>query len=329
MKRRVSYSEITTALTCWARWDFAYGGRLAGDCLEPKRDLPLLSEGRAWGRGVAAWHQSGNLWHAICEMNDELNQARDLDTRIDMELHLGQMLADYAQRCDPILGLELLEKELRVFLPAATRSGHASSKYEFEGYIDGHGVVNTFPWLVEFKLRKALTPVDLIQKQPQYRWYAWALRETKGIEAVGILVDERLNEHAKPVRMVKGRKKSDGMIPSHASAQMTTPELYLAACEEFGEEPSTETLEHLRARVWQQRVPIIFRDGEIDEAGRELRDVVKLIGQLDSGALSPIRHATRPNCNGCRFKAICPAPEDTDYIDTLFDRKPPKRLRKE
>lgn len=55
-RRYLSYSEIETALSCWARWDFTYGGRLAGSTLKPRRVAAILSEGRAWGAAVAAWH---------------------------------------------------------------------------------------------------------------------------------------------------------------------------------------------------------------------------------------------------------------------------------
>ena len=54
--RLLSHTEIDTALTCFARWDFAYGGHLAGATLKPREIAPVLSDGRAWGNAVAAYH---------------------------------------------------------------------------------------------------------------------------------------------------------------------------------------------------------------------------------------------------------------------------------
>ena len=114
---------------------------------------------------------------------------------------------------------------------------------------------------------------------------------------------------------------------SHASNQHTTPEAYEFACAHYGVEPHIETLNHLRTINWQQRVPILFREGEIEEAGRELVSAAKLIRDLDSGELHPVRHATTMTCPSCRYRDICPTPEDELYVDSLFERTVPKRDR--
>ena len=88
-----------------------------------------------------------------------------------------------------------------------------------------------------------------------------------------------------------------------------------------------DTLRALEARKWQQRVPIHFRPSELEEVGHELRSAARLIRDLDSGDLYPIRNATVMTCQGCRFREICDNPEDTEVVDALFDREPAKRYR--
>jgi hypothetical protein len=233
--RLLSYSEIETALTCWARWDFQYGGRLAGSTLKPKRTAPLLSEGRAWGAGVAAWHHHGGellaQWEAHRAIRTSLDADRqrmedlglpvDLAQFADTEARLIAMLDHYASTAEPLPSLERIEGEIVVPIPS--RSGRrASTRYRFLCYLDGftrHADGRNL--LVEFKLRSQLTPPALIERQRQPRWYAWADWRSTGRIPSGVIVDERLNEVPKPARLTdKGRK------PSHAKDQLTTPEAY-------------------------------------------------------------------------------------------------------
>jgi hypothetical protein len=113
---------------------------------------------------------------------------------------------------------------------------------------------------------------------------------------------------------------------SHASDQLTTPERYRAACAVYGEEPVGDVIRALEARRWHQRIPIQFRPSELEEAGHELRSAARLIRDLDSGDLYPIRNATVRTCAGCRFRDICddPTPE---VVDLYFDRQPAKKRR--
>jgi hypothetical protein len=145
-------------------------------------------------------------------------------------------------------------------------------------------------------------------------------------ELVGVLVDERWNEAPKPARMLTSYNRPR---PSHAKDQRCTLDSYLAICEEYNERPREETEEALRTRRWQQRIPIPFREGELDEAGLELVSAAKLIQQLDSGELYPIRNSKPANCRYCQFKRICNDPMDRVYVDLEFERQVPKKHREE
>lgn len=342
--RLLSFSEIQTALTCWARWDFAYGGRLAGSTLKPKMLAPVLSDGRAWGAAVAAYHSHSGELLASFIAHGELRASLDRDeeemrkfgiepapgARVETENRLGAMLDHYIATTDPLPNLSRLEEEIVVAIPS--RGGQRSStRYRFLCYLDGWTDDNGQQWLVEFKLRGQLQPVKLIEKAPQLRWYSWALAKQGGPMPVGVLLDERLNEVPKPARLLKGRvTKADPNpppTPSHAKDQVTTPERYRDACLEFGVEPKSDVMDALGARVWQQRVPLIFRRGELLDAGTELVSAAKLIRDLDSGELMPIRNAQKQLCSGCKFRDICSNPTDELFVDTQFHRSVPKRLR--
>lgn len=342
--RLLSYSEIETAMTCQASWDFKYGGRLAGSTLKAKGLAPRLSEGRAWGAAVAAWHQHSGSLLALYEAHNALrasldaDQARmaesgwpiDLDGRVDMEQRLMILLDHYAVTAEPLPNLTRLEGEIKV--PIRSRTGtRASTRYRYHCFIDGYSAEDGQQWIVEFKLRTRLTDPRILEKSRQPRWYAWALaQEQDGHFPVGVKVDERLNEAPKPARLVQARKKGDGingLVPSHAIDQMTTPEAYLDVCLEFGQEPKAEVVEALMARRWHQRFPIQFRPSELDDAGRELVSAARLIRDLDSGEYEPVRNAKAMNCNFCDFRDVCAAPQDRLFVETMFSRGIPKRLR--
>jgi hypothetical protein len=348
--RLLSYSEISLALKCFAAWDFQYGGRLAGSTLKQKSVAPLLGDGSAWGAAVAAWHagMERDPLTASWTAHEALRASYDHDAewmketgfpvsvvaRHESEHRLGQLLEHYMATTDPMPGLHALEREVVVGVPS--RSGkRASTVYRFLAKIDGavqDPVVNGMQlrgwWIVEFKLRGRLTDLPLLERQRQTRWYAWALQasfergESGAILPVGVIVDERLNEVPKPAVLTeKGQKVS------HKKDQLTTPELYIDLCLDFGVEPKDETVEHLRQRQWQQRHPLAFRPGEMADAGRELTDAAKLIRDLDHGEIRPIRNATRANCSSCRFRTICAEPEDGLFVESMFERTVPKRLR--
>lgn len=322
-------------MTCWARHAFAYTGHLTNDTtLRPRGIAPILSEGRAWGAAVAAWHSHGadllGLFAAITALrasldSDEREMADrgfpvDLAGRLETEDRLVEMLEHYVATAEQLPNLTRLEDEVVVAVPSR-RGGRASTRYKFLCRIDGFTDREGQRWLVEFKLRRGLQPVELIQRSRQIRWYAWALAQTMAEPPIGVLVDERLNEAPRAARVLKSG------LPSHAVDQITTPDVYVDACHAADIPPKASTVDALKARAWQQRIPIMFRPGELEDAGRELVSAAKLIRDLDSGELEPIRHATRMTCQGCQFKAICDAPMDEHYVSTLFERTVPKRLR--
>jgi hypothetical protein len=333
--RLLSYSEIETAMTCWARWDFAYGGRLAGDTLKSKLIAPILSEGRAWGAGVAAWHASTDTLLAPLEAHRALSDSLDqdeaemeehglptaLEQRVESESRLSAMLDHYMATAVPLPNLTRLEGEVVVAIPSRSGKG-ASTRYRFQCFLDGFTADDGEQWIVEFKLRKQLQDAALIQKSRQPRWYAWALTASQnGHSPTGVLIDERLNDVPKPPRILKSGS------PSHAKDQLCTAADYSEACLNAGEEPKLEVVEHLRSRKWQQRIPLMFRQGEIEDAGRDLVSAAKLIRDLDSGELTPVRNASKMHCAGCRYRDVCAEPSDQLFVDSLFERTVPKRLR--
>jgi CRISPR/Cas system-associated exonuclease Cas4 (RecB family) len=331
--RRLSYTEVSTAMTCFARWDMSYGGRLAGDTLRPRTIAPILSEGRAWGAAVAAWHaHAGELlasYYAHIALIESVaadqKQMYDAGVPCDpadiavMQVQLGDKLDHYMATAEPLTGLTLLEGEFDVAIPS--RHGKRSSnRYRYQCFIDGYTDGPRGQWIVEFKLRSTMHSVQQIELQRQYRWYAWALARARGMNPVGIIIDERWNESPRPPRMLKSG------LPSHDKSQLVTPEDYLAVCEEHEVEPSADALEKFRSQRWQQRVPIMFREGELAEAGEELVAAGRLIQDLDSGALYPVRNASPMNCRNCRFREICANPQDRAFVDMAFERTTPKRL---
>jgi hypothetical protein len=331
--RTLSFSEVSTALDCMARHDFAYGGHLAGDALKPKAIAPRLREGRAWGAAVAAYHASspdgGRGRDAIEALDRSLDadaeRQREFGVHVesehrDMRLRLLAMLNHYVETADLFaLDPEQTERELDVAIPS--RSGkRASSRYRLLAYLDGVRWQDGEAWLVEFKLRRSLSSVEQIALSRQLRWYAWAWWRATGIRPIGVETVERLNEVPKPARILKSGK------PSHAVNQATTVSSYLAACREHAESPRGDTVDALKARRWQQRVPIIFRPDELDEAGAELTAAAKLIQELDSGALLPLRNAKPQNCGGCAYREICTDPTSS-LVDALYERVTPKRDR--
>jgi hypothetical protein len=344
MRRLLSHTEITAALDCWARWDFMYGGHLAGTTLKKRAPHVKLRAGKAWGRGVAAFHQApatdsrparyaAGLAAIHASLDEDAAQMRAHLVYDPVEHHdMGQRLADvlwhYAVTTDP---LEIHDPEFELRLPIPSRSGRGlSNRYGFHAFLDGLAVKDGYLWIAEYKLRDTLTDPRQIRLGRQYRRYAWAAERLMDVVIAGVIVDECLSEPPKPARWVKARKKGEGVngrVPSHAKDQLTTAEQYIAACEEADVAPVDETITALNARRWSQRVPVMFRRSEIDEAGQELVSAAKLIAQLDAGHLYPVRNPDPRRCNGCAFKEICPRPDDADVIDLSFDRTVPKRLR--
>ncbi len=332
MSRVISYSEITAALDCEGKWDFRYGDQLAGSSLKEKQIAPLLSGGRAWGAAIAAWHthlgnRAGKL--AINAMDASLQEDADKQREhgvFDQHQHdelrtqLLQILLHHINSVDPIPMDAVTERELLVPIPS--RSGkRSSSRYKLLCYLDATETVDDGScWIDEFKLRKSLTDARLIANSRQTRWYAWALWRETGRKVRGAWVNERLNVAPKQPRILKSGK------PSHAKDQMCSVEAYEAVCREHQVETVEETVQALRARRWHQRVPILFRDGELEEVGKELVSAAQLLGQLDRGERYPLRNVKRANCNWCAYREICPSP-DNDLVEALFERVPAKRNR--
>jgi CRISPR/Cas system-associated exonuclease Cas4 (RecB family) len=364
MKRAISFTESGNLLTCQAQWDFNYGGYLAGDCLKPRAVPTRLQEGSAWGAGVAAFHAAtedkvdAGIMAIAKSLDDEAEKLKrkgvyDAVAHSQIAHKLRSLLEQYAEeeetRDVPLEGLGRLEEELLVPLPSRSGKGD-SNRYFLQVFFDGvledaDGRI----WLVEFKLREQLSALELITNGRQIRYYAWAYEREYGRPVAGVIVDERLNAEPKPPKIVNskkgvgvevevdvldketkeptGDKKMVWRAPSTDKAQLTTPELYKAACEEYGVEVDEAMVAALGDRQWSQRQRIFLSKREVEESGTELVSLGRQVAGVDSGEVYPVRNVKPQNCKGCRFREICNDPHDTELVDSLFDRRPPKRDR--
>lgn len=328
MIRTISHTEVRALAICEAQHDFRYGGQLAGDALRPRSATPRMREGRAWGRAVATWHETGDareaaraLMHALAEDADEQRAAGVYETEVHaaMAARLGGILDHYVTTTEP---LPLTEPEHDIVVPIPSRTGRrASSRYRFAGFLDGiHTDADGRHWIVEFKLRATLSSFEQLALDRQGRRYAWAWQQRTGEPVAGVIYDERLAEAPKaPKVLASGKVSTD-------KRQITTPELYAAACMDAGQDPDLDTMQALAARRWQQRERIIFRPDELAETGAELVALAQRVGDLDNGRL-PIRTPHPAHCRGCSFREICPNPHDRPLVDANFERVPAKRDR--
>lgn len=342
MRRSISDSEIRALLTCQAQHDFRYVGQLAGTALKPKTDAPRLRAGRAWGQAMAVLHaqhdsldgplQAAHIIHDALEEDAEQQRATGVyleEDHVEQRRVLVAALDHYAATTDR-LPVTNPEHELDVAIPSRT-GRRASNAYRLLCKLDGlHIDAQGRLWIVEYKWRDRLTAFEQITLSRQIRWYAWAWQRTTGQPVTGVIVDERLNEAPKPARIVNAKRKGegiDGKTVSHAVDQMTTPDLYRQACAEYRVEPSEDTLSALAGRRWQSRQDVMFRQGELDEAGRQLVSAARQVAAFDSGVLFPVRNPSPATCGGCAFREICPNPQDVELVDALFKRVPAKRDR--
>lgn len=321
--RVLSVTESSTLSDCSWRWGLAYGD-LAGAALHPI-DVPvLLREGRAWGAGMAALHSTWDQTTHLVAAEGAIATSLLADEQQRYDAGLGdrehaQAVVERVQAAlhhyyatSELLPLHHPETHLVLPLPAPRRH---SNRYRLEVYLDGLHDDEHGTWIVEFKWRSSrLMDYEIAARQRQLRWYGWAWREHIGRDIAGVILDERLGVVPSEVRFNR-----DGQ-PS--KVQSCTPEAYIAA---GGEHP--DVIEQLRVKVWQSRRRITFRAGELDWAGRELRTLARLVHQYDHHQLLPMRNPNERNCRGCRFKAICDDPFDTELVDALYERRPPKHLR--
>jgi len=329
--RSLSHSELSKLTDCHAAWDFAYGGHLAGGCLQPRVTLPRLREGRAWGRGVATWHRTGDIHQAAAAVAASLDgDAVDLRAAgaydaSEHEAMAGRILAmlDHYSRNVQRLPLDAVEHPLDIPIPSRT-GVRDSSRYRFTGYLDGvHRDQHGRAWIVEFKLRRTLSTLEALVLDRQGRRYAWGWWRQTGEQVAGVIYDERLNEEPKaPKVLASGRT-------SHDKRQVTTDALYLESCRATGTTPDTDTAAHLAARRWQQRHVVVFRPGELAEAGAELVSLARIVADLEAGRITPVRAPSPRRCPTCFFRAACPNPSDVELVDAEYARVPAKRDRKE
>lgn len=324
MTRSISHTEAAVLLDCQAKHDFSYGDQLAGSSLSPRTKHVRLREGKAWGRAMAAYHADitavtpqQEIIRSIEEDAEEM--IFDPIDLLDTRTKLVALFEHYAAETDSLL---VGQTELALDVQIPSRSGRrASTRYRFTGFIDSVKREQTGDWLVEFKLRGALSSVEQVASMRQIRWYAWGHEQQTGRIVAGVIVDERLNQVPKAPRIL-----ANG-LPSHATNQVTTPGLYAAACREHGIQPSEDTLAALADKRWQARHTIFLTRDEIAEAGRQLTSVANLIGQFDSNLLYPTRNPSQFRCPSCAYKDICNTPTDADLVDALYDRVPAKRNR--
>ncbi|HWH13291.1 MAG TPA: PD-(D/E)XK nuclease family protein [Miltoncostaeaceae bacterium] len=330
--RAISHSELLTLTECPARWAFRYGGMLTGgDCLDTRTPSSILRAGRAWGVAVFAFHAEGEdaaleaLERALNEDADEL-QARGSYVEGDHHavfMELSGVLAHYAATVPPLAGLHSPEEPLEVPIPS--RGGRRSSnRYRYTGRMDAvwHDEDGR-AWIVEFKLRGQLTPLEQLALDRQGRRYAWAWERGTGERVAGVIYDEALNLAPKAPRVLASGRTS------HDKRQITTAAAYERSCEDTRTPVDPETSAALARRQWHQRYRLVLRPEEIKQTGLELVWLARQVQLLESGVVGPVRAPSMRRCPGCAFRSVCPTPEDRDLVDALFERVPPKRLRGE
>lgn len=240
--RFLSHTEISTLQACEARHAFRYTGRLTGgQALRRKVTVPALRDGRAWGRGWAAWHELAGegripgslevspleaglaaiekaLDENLVEQIDHVTEvvknktrAGELVAELEVEhlaavTDLQAMLAHYAAEAVP---LTLHDAELKIDVAIPSRTGRRkSSRYRFVCYLDGLADdVHGRTWLAECKLRDQLTDPRVIELDRQIRWSAWAAREATGVDVTGAVVDERWKRAPHPPKLVRSKSK--------------------------------------------------------------------------------------------------------------------------
>lgn len=328
MVRSISVTETDSLLRCQAEHAFRYTGHLTGGVtLRSKVPHLRLRRGAAWGRAVAAWHETHDVAAACKAAVEQLDaDAREMiDAGVytgDVEQEHGdladlllKLVTDYAHRDADPLNLTDPEREVRVPVPGV-------EGFELHGFLDGvHEDEDGPVWIVEFKLRESLTDSAMVALGRQFRWYAWAWRELHGVEPAGVIVDERLAEVPGPVVLNK-----DGS-PRKGQAQ-TSADLYLAACEKAGATPDETTVEKLRRKVWQRRHFVEFLRFELDEAGAEITSAARQVAAFDANRVRPIRNPHRSRCGSCDFRDVCPDPSGSeDLIRAAFETRVPKRER--
>jgi hypothetical protein len=323
--RLISQSEAGKALECQADWDFRYGGTLAGSALKPRLLKPVMDDGTAWGRAIAAWHAAPDPRYRYFLARTELEQALvdiraeraklglppDLEGEADRRARLEAILHDHDRnRRAPALRIEAVERRLVVPIPAPGPAGWALDLYIDLVSVDEYGT----PGIVENKLRTSLTSGKLVVSR-QVRWYAWAWREVYG-KAPRVIVDERKNGVPSPGVTLK----QDGTPAKRQSCGLAE---YLEACRELGLEPNADTVRSIERKRWHARHELYLTPDELDDAGREVASAALLILDLEAGRW-PIRNAGR-RCGGCFYRYVCNDPRDSELVDALFVRRPSKR----
>jgi hypothetical protein len=330
VSRWLSYSETSKLLTCQRAHAFAYTGVLTdGTALKPKVSAETLREGSSWGRGLAAWHETGDVPKA----RRELLRSLFADAKVMRRegVFIGSVFKERARRLLAILDhhvstAERFENfhspERRLLVPVPKVKG-----VKLLAYLDGIAVKDGSAWIVENKFRADLQTLAQVELGRQYRLYAWACRESFGIEVVGIIVDERVNGLPGPVVLNKPNEKTGLAAPRKGQAGCS-PEDYLAACEAAEMEPDADTLAKLHGKRWHVQHHVMFRPGELDETELELRSIAAQVRRMDVGETYPVANPMPGFCQRCEFREICPDPEGLrDLIDFTFKRVPPKASR--
>jgi hypothetical protein len=330
----LTQSEVATLLQCGAKWSFAYSD-LAGFPIRSKVTAPKLREGRAWGAAVQAWHTRlpNEIGHApavrahealmefLNRDAQEMDRYGALDER-EYEETRTRMSAALVHYMATATRLNLVGSEVELDLP------HADG-WTYRCHLDGvHQDEDGYLWVVEFKWRPSgrFTNLEQIVLWRQVRWYALALANQREFipeprdpvtqpswcypEVRGVIVDERLGDAPNPVRFNK-----NGSVSATQSCLL---EEYLYECEIRKQSPHPPTVERLKAKTWQQRHEVLFREDELDDALRELEAAETLVRLYRSHALKPIRHPGQW-CSGCQFLPICADPSDVELRNALYE----------
>src|SRR5580765_7083512 len=228
-KRYVSDSELSTLVTCEARWDFRYGDRLAGTSLKAITPPTRLAEGSMWDIAIKNYNRGGSLADVI----EQINAIQPDDTLLS-HLKVSRLLHRYSSMLAP-LGTHVVEPFLVPLSPILDLTVQPDDQLIHEGDL----------WFVEYKLRSSLTSLEYLQRNFQAMLYVYGARKS-GVKVRGTIFDETLNEEPQGVRHNK-----NGAV---SKVQSCSVQEYLRACYAADMEADPDVVKKLNERKVHQRV---------------------------------------------------------------------------
>jgi len=318
----LSSSMIDTLLRCRQLYDYKYVQNI-----EPIIEAPELFIGRILHLGLEAHYRGDNLTKAQAVMCDEWDKQVQLivDSTTQVWDEDRERWKDILQLCVSMLEhyahyygdekLDVVETEHEFNVPILSPDGDEVAR--FRGTIDMVTKSNGHYQLWDHKTLSSFnggweTGNHLSRQFRRYSWAWW--QETGNMPSEFIVNGLRKKLPAVPQELKKGglskRKDID-----------TTPEVYRKAIKDnkLDEADYAEILDILDAKgnTFFRRDVVYFNELEIEEAGRELYQIYKLM-EL---SIPPIK-APSPLCTKlrpCPYRSICV--EDTPEARMMFKER--------